>query len=155
MHLDGRGRVTHSSGVCAGVVRVSAGQNGRRAWLAVAVGTAGIAAFLCGCSSNPAATTEGPGQGQAQLLVENQDPLPVTVTIDLQPPVELHPAIQTCQSLSVQVPVNDTINVLIADSTATGSAFLAVQLYEGSESEIIIPAEGPPSVVPLGSKPGC
>jgi hypothetical protein len=119
----------------------------RRGWLPVAAGTIGVAAVFGGCNSSPASTTEGPGRGEAYVVVESNDSLPVTVTIPLQPPVQQHLLIQTCYRLFVGVPANDTLRAVITDSAGS----FEVPLYVGAMWEIVISAAGLPSILPSGS----
>jgi hypothetical protein len=117
---------TESSSGPSGATAQQRGQ--RRPWLGIGVAALGMGAALFACSSSTG-INNGSNTVPAYLIVQNYGSLPAILTIDLRPPVQQHVAIQTCYSLNLQVPVNDSVKVVITDSTATTSQTYYVPFY--------------------------
>ena len=95
---------------------------GRKGLVLVSSGL-GLAAAVIACSSTTGVTPSTTTTMQpAYLYVKNSGSVPATLTIDLAPPVQRHVAIGTCSSLQIQVPANDSVKVVVTDSTSTTSA---------------------------------
>jgi len=108
----------------------------------------GLAALVLACSS-PASfgNTTCPCPVPVYLIATNDDSLPaiLILTINLEPPVQQHVAIGTCSSLPLEVPLNDTLEVIITDSTAKTSASYEVPIYAGGVWGVdVAPGSGPP-----------
>jgi hypothetical protein len=100
-----------------------------RRWLAAAGGGAALTAALA-CSSTVGSGVIPPGLQQAYLLVANSGSVSAILTIDLSPPVQTHVPIASCRELPLNVPMNDSVKVVITDSTATASTVFEVPFYE-------------------------
>ena len=100
-----------------------------RRWLRAAGGGAALTAALA-CSSTVGSGAIPPGLQRAYLLVANSGSVSAILTIDLSPPVQTHVAIASCHSLPLQVPDNDSVKVVITDSTATSSTVFEVPFYQ-------------------------
>jgi hypothetical protein len=98
-----------------------------RRWLVAAGGGALTAALAC---SSSVGTVNSPNLQQAYLLVANSGSVSAILTIDLSPPVQAHVAIAQCRQLPLLVPKNDSVKVVITDSTATSSTVFEVPFYE-------------------------
>ena len=99
-------------------------------WLCFAVAGIGlgVSAVLTACGS----PTIPAGHGVpkiAYLIVVNSGPGPVILTVDLQPPVQAHVEINQCQTLALNLP-NDSIEVVVTDSTGDTSATFEVPFYQ-------------------------
>ncbi len=98
-------------------------------YLAIAAIGLGVSAVLTACGAPTGTQNNGPTQ-QAYLIAENFGPEPAILTVDLQPPQQAHVEISQCQVLNLQVPLNDSVQVVVTDSTADTSATFEVPFYQ-------------------------
>ena len=99
-----------------------------RRWLVAAGGGVALTAALA-CTSTVGIVNPGNLQ-QAYLLVANSGSVSAILTIDLSPPVQAHVAIAQCRQLPLLVPKNDSVKVVITDSTASSSTVFEVPFYQ-------------------------
>lgn len=143
--LNRRGR-----GSQCGALR-SVGRKG----LALASSGLGLAAAVIACSSTTGVTPITTTTMQpAYLYVKNSGSVPATLTIDLAPPVQRHVGVNTCSSLQIQVPDNDSVKVVVTDSTSTTSATFDVPFYEAGVWGLdCAPGRGPEALGSIGQVP--
>jgi hypothetical protein len=98
-------------------------------YLAIAAIGLGVSVALTACGS-PAGTTSGTQTQTAYLIAVNYGPETAILTVDLQPPVQAHVEIDECNQLTLNVPVDDSVEVVITDSTADTSATFEVPFYQ-------------------------
>jgi hypothetical protein len=122
-------------------------ERARRTWFAM--GARGLcAAIAFGACSSPASINGTGNSVPAYLIVTNYGSLSAILTVDLQPPVQSHVQINECLSLPLSVPVNDTVKVIITDSTATTSASWEVPFYLGGVWGVdVAQGSGPPVIL--------
>jgi hypothetical protein len=98
-------------------------------YLTVAAIGLGVSAVLTACGSAAGVTGGGPTQ-VAYLIAENYGPETAILTVDLQPPQQAHVEIDQCKTLELNVPVDDSVEVVVTDSTADTSATFEVPFYQ-------------------------
>lgn len=108
---------------------VAAGAGVKWLYFAIAGIGLGVSAVLTACGS-PAGNTSGVPTQPAYLIAENYGPEPAILTVDLQPPRQAHVPINQCQTLELDVPINDSVEVVVTDSTADTSATFEVPFYQ-------------------------
>jgi hypothetical protein len=88
------------------------------------------------------------------LLVENDDSLPAILTIDLplRPSVQTHVSIPAagCRSFLFSVLANDSVRVVVTDSTAGTTSSFVVPFFLGHAWGMVL-GGGPPSILSQGS----
>jgi len=95
------------------------------------IGLALAATFVACASTAGNVTGTGPSFVAAYLKVANSGSVPAILTVDLSPPVQAHvPVATVCRSLPLLVPKNDTVKVVIADSTSSTTTTFEVPFYE-------------------------
>ena len=99
--------------------------------LAIAGSGLGLAAALMACNSTVSAiTSAGPNTQPAYFLLRNSGSLSATVIVDLPVPLQTHVAVNSCRSLSLQVPKTDSVKVVVTDSTTTTPTTYTVPFFE-------------------------
>jgi hypothetical protein len=104
---------------------VAEGASIKRLHFAIGAIGLGVSVVLTACGS-----TSGQTSQPAYLIAENLGPETAIMTVDLEPPQQAFVDINQCKTLALNVPVNDSVEVIVADSTADTSATFAVPFYQ-------------------------
>ena len=116
--------------------------------LALTVPLLCVAAMCATCKSNPAGIIQSQDGGEARAVVENLSSQRVTLSLYYSPPVQIH-VVTPC--IAVAFSASDSLKLTVTDAVTNTSASFNVPFSPGATWQVVVPVEGPPSIVASSS----